>query len=57
MVVIDQRHASVVEMACTVPDSVLLLDSHVAHLDRQEVLEDWLPDAPLIDIGSNAEGI
>ena len=55
MVVVDGRHPRVVEVAGAVPDAVLLLHPHVAHLDRQEVLERGLPDAALVDVGADPE--
>ena len=57
VVVIHERHACVVEVACAVPDAILLLDAHVAHLHRKEVFEDRLPDSALVDVGSDAKGV
>ena len=37
------------------PDAVLLVDAHVAHLDRQEVLEGRLPDVARVDVLIDAE--
>ena len=48
-------HSSIVHVTHIVPHTILLVDTHVAHLDRQEVLDDWLPNTTVIDIGCNAE--
>src|SRR5450759_1108908 len=50
MVVVHRRHAGVVEMAGAVPDAILLLHSHVAHLYGKEILDHRLPDAALIAV-------
>ena len=54
-VVALRGHLRIVHVAGVVPDLVLVGDPHVAHLVRQEVLHDRLPDAPVIDVGGDAE--
>src|SRR5438874_1489210 len=51
MVVVDRSHPRVVQMTGAMPDAVLLLYSHVAHLHRQKVFDHRLPDATLINFG------
>ena len=48
-------HSSIVHVTNIVPYAILLVDSHVTHLDRQEILYYWLPNATVIDIGCNAK--
>jgi hypothetical protein len=57
VIVIGERHARIVKMACAMPDTILLLDTHVAHLYRQEVVQNRLPYAALIDVSSYTEGL
>ena len=42
-------------MASIVPDAVLLRNSHVAHLNGQEIFDDRLPNTTLVDIICYAE--
>ena len=56
VVVVDRRHARVIQMAGAMPDAVLLFHAHVAHLDRQEVFDHRLPNAALEDIRGDLKG-
>ena len=48
-------HERIVHVAGIVPDTILLSNSHVAHLHRQEILDDRLPYASVIDVVGNTE--
>ena len=54
-VVALRSHLRVVHVAGVVPDLVLLGHTHVAHLIREEVLHDGLPDAAIIHVLGDAE--
>ena len=54
-VVADTSHQRIVHVAGVMPDAVFLSYPHMAHLDGQEVLDDGLPDASVVDIIGNAE--
>ena len=55
MVVAGERHARIVQVAGAVPDAVLLLHAHVAHLHGEEIFQDGLPDAALVDVRRDPE--
>ena len=57
VVVAGLGHARVIEVAGTMPDAVLLLDAHMAHLHWEKVFEDRLPNPALIDVGRDSEGL
>ena len=52
---IKRSHARVVVMAETMPDAVLFIDTHMAHLHRQEIFEHRLPDPALVYVLGDAE--
>ena len=55
MVPVHRRHPRVIHMASSVPYPVFLIDPHVAHLNRQEVFKNRLPDTAVKQIGRDAE--
>src|SRR5512138_451821 len=57
MIVIDRRHARVVEVARAMPHTVLLIDAHVTHLCGQEVFERGLPHMSLEHVRVDAEHV
>src|SRR6267378_8272537 len=57
MVGVDRSHPRIVQMTGAMPDAVLLLDSHVAHLHRQKVFDHRLPDASLINVRRDLKGL
>ena len=54
-VVAHVGHQGIVHVAGIVPDAVLLRYPHVAHLNRQEILDDGLPHAAFVDVVGYAE--
>ncbi len=57
MVQVHWRHACIVFVTAIVPDAISIIDAHVAHLHRQEVLERRLPDVTRIDVAANTEDV
>src|SRR5581483_4425552 len=55
VVIVRGRHAGIVEMACSVPDTILFFHPHMAHLDGQKVFKDGLPNPALIDLIGDLE--
>ena len=53
--VADLRHARVVLVVEAVPGAVILLDQHVTHLHRQEIVQSRLPDAAIVHVVADAE--
>ena len=52
---IERSHARVVVVAETMPDAVLFVHTHMAHLHRQEIFEHRLPDPALVYVLGDAE--